>query len=80
MSKECKALRRNYYGAIAPARNTCLKAIISKEAGFDATEQQNLEGTLNLYHRRVKTLFDIHALNSFIAHYLLQELGLRPKP
>jgi len=39
-------------------------------------EQQNLEGTLTLYNSRASVLFDTGATNSFIAHRVVQALGL----
>ena len=43
-----------------------LNAIILEEASFDLEEQQNMEGTLTLFHSCVRALFDTGASNSFI--------------
>ena len=41
--------------------------------------QQNLEGTLTLFHSRIKVLFDIGASNSFISMRMMNDLGLVPQ-
>ena len=56
-----------------------MNAIIPKEAGLDEEEQQNIEGTLTLFHSRVRGLFDTGASNSFIAAQMMNELGLVPQ-
>ena len=53
-----------------------LNAIIPEEVGFDEEEQQNIEGTLPLFHSRVRAFFDTGASNSFIAVKMMNDLGL----
>ena len=81
MIKDCRAPRRGNQGLPAPGqqRQAQMNAIIPEAAGFNPEEQQNLEGTLTLYHIRVKVLFDTGASNSFIAHSIVQNLGLVPQ-
>ena len=55
-----------------------MNAIILEGTGFNIEEQQNLEGTIALFHTQVKVLFDIGASNSFIAVKIMYELGLVP--
>ena len=55
-----------------------LNAIIPGKAGFNKEKQQNMEGTLTLFHSRVRALFDTSALNSFIAVRMMNDLGLVP--
>ena len=55
-----------------------MSAIILEEAGFDEEEQQNMEGTLTLFHSRVRALFDTEASNSFIIVRMMNDLGLVP--
>ena len=62
----------------APATQARINAIVPERANFNAQEQQNLEGTLTLYNSYAKVLFDIRATNSFIAHRVVQDLGLVP--
>ena len=38
-----------------------------------------MEGTLTLFHSRVKVLFDTSVSNSFITFKLVQDLGLVPQ-
>ena len=41
--------------------------------------QQNVEGTITLFHTQVKVLFDTGASNSFVAVKTMCELGLVPQ-
>ena len=41
--------------------------------------QQNMEGTLTLFHSRVRSLFDTSASNSFIVVRMMNDLGLVPR-
>ena len=77
MSRDCRAPRRGTYGQPAQGQAR-LNAIILREAGFNEVEQQNMEGTLTLFHSRVRDLFDTGALNSFIAVQMMNDLGLVP--
>ena len=81
LSRDCKAPRRGNYGPPnqGQQRQARVNAIIPEEAGFNVEEQQNLEGTLTLFHSRVKVLFDTGASNSFIAYRVVQDLGLVPQ-
>ena len=81
MSRDCRAPRRGNHGPPpqGPPGQARLNAIIPEGAGFDAGEQQNLEGTLTLFNSQAKVLFDTGASNSFIAIKTVQELGLRPQ-
>ena len=56
-----------------------MNAVIPEEVGFNAEEQQNLEGTLTLFHSRVRALFDISASRSFIAVRVMHDLDLVPQ-
>ena len=56
-----------------------MNAVIPEEVGFNAEEQQNLEGTLTLFHSRVRALFDTGASHSFIAVRVMHNLGLVPQ-
>ena len=79
MSRDCRAPRRGNYGPPTQGLpgQTRLNTIIPEEAGFDAGEQQNLEGTLTLFNSQAKVLFDTGASNLFIAIRIVQELGLK---
>ena len=55
-----------------------MNAIVPGEAGFNEEEQQNMEGTLTLFHSRVRALFDTGASNSFIVVRMMNDLGLVP--
>ena len=79
MSKDCYAPRRSNNGMAAPANQARMNAIVPERANFNAQEQQNLEGTLTLYNSHAKVLFDTGATNSFIAHRVVQDLGLVPQ-
>ena len=81
MAKNCRAPNGRTYGRLAqgPMGRARLNAIIPEGTGFDAEEQQNLEGTLTLFHTQVKALFDIGASNSFIVARIMCELGLVPQ-
>ena len=76
LSKDCRALNGGTYRQTGQAR---LNAIIPEGAGFDVEGQQNLEGTITLFHTQVKFLFDTRASNSFVAVKTVCELGLVPQ-
>ena len=76
MTKDCRAPNGGTYGQTGQA---LLNAIIPKGTGFDIEEQQNLEGTIALFHTQVKVLFDTGASNSFITIRIMCELGLVPQ-
>ena len=56
-----------------------LNDIIPGKAGFNEEEQQNMEGTLILFHSRVRVLFDTGASNYFIVVRMMNYLGLVPQ-
>ena len=73
ISRNCQTLRQNIYGAQlaqgiqGPPEQARLNPIIPTEAGFNEEDQQNLEGTIVLFHSQVKALFNTGATRSFIA-------------
>ena len=66
LSRDYRAPRGRTYGQIVQGQARS-KAIIPEEVSFNVEEQQNMEGTLTLFHSRVRALFDTSASNSFIA-------------
>ena len=64
MAKDYRAPNSGTYGQTGQAH---LNAITPEGTGFNIEEQQNLEGTLALFHTQVKVLFDTGASNSFVA-------------
>ena len=56
-----------------------MNAIIPEGACFDFEGQQNLEGTITLFHTQVKVLFDTGASNSFVVVKIMCELVLVPQ-
>ena len=56
-----------------------MNAIIPEDASFNAEEQQNMEGTLTLFHVHARALFDTGTTNSFIANKIVKDLGLVPQ-
>ena len=76
LTKDCRAPNGGTYGQTGQAR---LNAIIPEGAGFDIEGQQNLEGTITLFHTQVKVLFDTGASNSFVVVKIMCELGLVPQ-
>ena len=76
MAKDCRSPNGGTYGQTGQAR---LNAIIPEGAGFDVEGQQNLEGTITLFHTQVKVLFDTGASNSFVSVKIMCELGLVPQ-
>ena len=56
-----------------------MNAIITEKVGFEAEEQQVIEGTLTPFNSQVSILFDTSASNSFIAIRIIQQLGLVPQ-
>ena len=84
VSKDCRTLQGGQYGQPMQGQQgqpgqARLNAIIPDEAGFNVEAQQNLEGTIMLFHSQVKALFDTGASNSFIAVRIMRELGLVPQ-
>ena len=78
ISKNCIAPHGGAYRQLVQGQAR-LNAIIPRETGFNEEEQQNMEGTLTLFHSRVRALFDTGALNSFIAVRMMNDLGLVPQ-
>ena len=66
-------------GLQGPLEQAQLNAVIPEEVGFNAEEQQNLEGTLTLFYSRVRALFDTGASRSFIAVRVMHDVGLVPQ-
>ena len=78
ISRDCRAPRGGTYGQPVQGQAR-LNAIIPRESGFNEEEQQNMEGTLTLFHSRVRALFDTGASNSFIVVRMMNDLGLVPR-